>query len=64
LSVREFCRREGINASLFRRWRSTLKDSQIERRETWPPAVEVSAPFIDLGDLRSNGPRFGACQWV
>lgn len=58
LSVPEFCRREGINASLFRRWRSTLKDSQIERGETSPPAVEVSAPFIDLGDLRSGGPRF------
>jgi hypothetical protein len=22
------------------------------------PAAEVSAPFIDIGDLRSGGPRF------
>jgi transposase-like protein len=27
LSVPEFCRRERVNASLFRRWRSTLKVS-------------------------------------
>jgi transposase-like protein len=32
LSVPEFCRREGDNASLFRRWRSTLKDSEGDRR--------------------------------
>jgi transposase-like protein len=60
LSVPEFCRREGINASLFRRWRTTLKDSETERRVAarTEPATEVSAPFIDLGDLRSGGPRF------
>jgi len=60
LSVPEFCRREGINAGLFRRWRSTLKDAQIERRVTarTEPVAGVSAPFIDLGDLRSGGPRF------
>ena len=60
LSVPEFCRREGINASLFRRWRATLKDSGTERRVAarTESATEVSAPFIDLGDLRSGGPRF------
>ena len=56
LSIPEFCRREGINASLFRRWRLTLKYSEhrVTRRE---PVAEVSAPFINLGDLRSGGPR-------
>jgi transposase-like protein len=60
LSVPEFCRREGINASLFRRWRSTLKDSGTGRRVSTRTerAIEVPAPFIDLGDLRSGGPRF------
>jgi hypothetical protein len=60
LSVPEFCRREGINASLFRRWQSRLKDSETERRVAArpDPAAEVPAPFIDLGDLRSGGPRF------
>ncbi len=60
LSVPEFCGREGINASLFRRWRATLKDSGTERRVAarTESATEVSAPFIDLGELRSGGPRF------
>jgi hypothetical protein len=59
LSVPEFCRREGINAGLFRRWRSTLNESQTERRVTarTEPAAGVSAPFIDLGGLRPGGPR-------
>jgi transposase-like protein len=59
LSVSEFCQREGINAGLFRRWRSALQGSSIEHPEKAQPerAVPVSAPFIDLGDLRS-GSRF------
>jgi hypothetical protein len=60
LSVPEFCKREGINASLFRRWRSTLEGSEANRRviTATAPAVESPMPFIDLGDLRSGGPRF------
>jgi hypothetical protein len=60
LSVGQFCAREGINASLFRRWRLTLKDSEPERRELARarPLGQASAPFIDLGDLRSSAPRF------
>jgi hypothetical protein len=59
LSVPKFCRREGINASLFRRWRLTLKDSEIDRRVATraEPAAQEPVPFIDLGDLRSGGPR-------
>ncbi len=52
LSVPDFCRREGINASLFRRWRSTLNaDAGTARAQ---PAAEVAVPFIDLGDIRSS----------
>lgn len=60
LSVSDFCQREGINASLFRRWRSRLMDSRREVRSSVPVkrAVEEAVPFIDLGDLRSGGPRF------
>jgi transposase-like protein len=55
LSVSDFCRREGINASLFRRWRSTLKaDAGTARGQ---PAAEVAVPFIDLGDIRSSRSR-------
>jgi hypothetical protein len=59
LSVATFCQREHLNAGLFRRWRSRLSDAQSECR---PAAraqrtVACAAPFIDLGDLRSGGPR-------
>jgi transposase-like protein len=57
LSVPDFCRREGINAGLYRRWRSTLQDAGEGQRVAAgaQPAAEVAVPFIDLGDLRSNG---------
>ncbi len=60
LSVPEFCRREGINASLFRRWRSALKGSEGDHRvvSQTERVAEGPAPFIDLGDFRSAGPRF------
>jgi transposase-like protein len=53
LSVPEFCRREGINASLFRRWRSSL-DAQGKRIRVPSKAglrAEAPAPFIDLGGI-------------
>jgi transposase-like protein len=55
LAVREFCRREGINASLFRRWQSRLAGSGSDGKIT--TAVAISEPFIDLGDLRAGGQR-------
>jgi hypothetical protein len=59
LSVPDFCQREGINASLFRRWRSTLKaDTGTVRAQ---PAAEVAVPFIDLGDIRSSRSRVEVC---
>jgi Transposase len=60
VSVPEFCRREGINASLFRRWRSSLEDSgKVVRISTRAePAAEAPAPFIDLGGIGLGGPRF------
>jgi hypothetical protein len=57
--VPEFCRREGINASLFRRWRSSLKTSgKVIRVPTRAEPAEAPAPFIDLGGIGSGGPRF------
>jgi|ERR1700716_377354 transposase-like protein len=60
LSVPDFCQREGINASLFRRWRSTLKGAAKghRMRARAEPTAEMPVPFIDLGDLRSGGSRF------
>ena len=59
VSVPEFCRREGINASLFRRWRSSLKTSgKVIRVPRRAEPAEAPAPFIDLGGIGSGGPRF------
>lgn len=55
LPVREFCQREGINASLFRRWQARLAASRAGGKVS--AAVEATEPFIDLGDLRTGGPR-------
>jgi hypothetical protein len=58
VSVLEFCRAEGINAGLFRRWRSVLNGrakGKRRRRRAQPQAER--APFIDLGGLRSGGSR-------
>lgn len=65
LATAEFCRREGINAGLFRRWRSALveprrRESGASRSRRKPDVVGPStAPFIDLGGLGSAvGSRF------
>ena len=60
LAVSEFCRREGINASLFRRWRSVLKQSDqgVHGTARVAAASEAAAPFIDLGGIGSGGSRF------
>jgi hypothetical protein len=59
LAVQEFCQREGLNASVFWRWRSRLKSgAEGNRAATRAPAsTEIATPFIDLGDLRSSGSR-------
>jgi len=60
LSVPAFCREECINANVFRRWRSILRNADrgdLSTRRTTPSAALV-APFIDLGDLRSGDSRF------
>jgi len=53
LSVPAFCREECINANVFRRWRSVLRNA--DRGE---PLTRRTAPFIDLGDLQRGGSRF------
>ena len=59
VTVAEFCRGEGINAGLFRRWRSLLARSRQRRGGPGKAkAVPAAAPFIDLGGLGSGGSRF------
>jgi len=58
MAVPEFCRREGLNASVFWRWRSRLKRGTAGRPvRARAAAPEIAAPFIDLGDLRTGGSR-------
>lgn len=58
LTVQQFCRREGLNASVFWRWRLRLKrDTEGGPVRARPQAPDVATPFIDLGDLRSGGAR-------
>jgi transposase-like protein len=66
LRVSEFCRREGINAGLFRRWRTALarsrRRSEVRSRArspavSAPPAAPATAPFIDLGAVGNGGGR-------
>jgi transposase-like protein len=60
VTVAEFCRREGINAGLFRRWRSVL--ARTRQRGARPrkakTVTQAAAPFIDLGGLGSGSSRF------
>lgn len=59
-TVAEFCRGEGINAGLFRRWRAVLTRSRRggARPRKGKAVSQVAAPFIDLGGLGSGGSRF------
>jgi hypothetical protein len=56
LSVPDFCRGEGINAGVFRLWRSVLSGGGKDTER----AVRVqpkAAPFIDLGAIGSRASR-------
>jgi putative transposase len=60
VTVSEFCRRQGIHAGLFRRWRSTLDQSGAEIVAATGAARDTRSlrPFIDLGPLGSRASRF------
>jgi hypothetical protein len=57
LPVLEFCRQEGINAALFRRWHSRLAGSEQVDQVVPRNRPVGSPPFIDLGDLRTPSQR-------
>ena len=59
VSVPEFCRRERVHASVFRRWRATLRatDRGAGNPSVVPPHAAVAAPFIDLGAIGAGGSR-------
>ncbi len=57
LSVLEFCRAEGLNPGVFRRWRSALIEGvKVEQSKTRAKA-KVVTPFIDIGAVGSSSSR-------
>jgi putative transposase len=57
VSVLEFCRAEGINPGVFRRWRSMLKDGiRVEQSKARMKAKAVT-PFIDIGAVGAGRSR-------
>lgn len=58
ISVQEFCRSEGINPGVFRRWRSTLSGSGKSEKVPARAVTKGVAPFIDLGAVEAGRSRF------
>ena len=53
LSVREFCRREGISTSSFNWWRSRFNGSSGALSSATPSWL-AAGEFVDLGTLRAR----------
>jgi putative transposase len=57
VSVQDFCRAEGINPGVFRRWRSMLNGG-IEGQKTPSRTVaKAVTPFIDIGAVGAGRSR-------
>lgn len=55
----QFCRQEGINPGVFRRWHERLESSpRSQAKRTEPPRrVKARQSFVDLGALEAGGSR-------
>lgn len=58
MTAAEFCRVEGINPGVFRRWREALLGTTAQYAVNPMPAREGPASFIDLGALASSPSRW------
>ena len=58
LSVLEFCRGEGINPGVFRRWRSVMNGAGKAAKVTTRAVAKPLAPFIDIGGIDAGRSRF------
>jgi len=56
MTAAEFCRAEGINPGVFRRWRAVLAGTGATLSSV--PARKEPASFIDLGALASSPSRW------
>jgi putative transposase len=58
MSVLEFCRAEGINPGVFRRWRSMLNGDGMQGAKTQArAAAKAVTPFIDIGAVGADRSR-------
>jgi hypothetical protein len=57
MSVHAFCKREGVSANSFRRWRSRLAPSPPIQAvpQSEPPPQQSTADFIELGSYGPAG---------
>ena len=58
VSVLEFCRTEGINPGVFRRWRSMLNGAGKGAKAKHERREKGVAPFIDIGAVDAGRSRF------
>lgn len=58
LSLLEFCRSEGINPGVFRRWRFKLNGAGQVGKAKAHRKAPVVAPFIDIGAVDAARSRF------
>jgi putative transposase len=58
LSVLEFCRAEGVNPGVFRRWRLMLNGGVKGEKAKVRTRAKAVAPFIDIGAVGAGQSRF------
>ena len=54
----QFCREEGINPGVFRRWREKLHGEARGPKRRLRPGSKVAAPFIEMGALETGRSRW------
>lgn len=59
LLTSQFCRQEGLNPGIFRRWRTKLENPPGSQAKRIEPArgVKAAQSFVDLGALEAGSSR-------
>jgi transposase-like protein len=58
MSALEFCRAEGVHPTVFRRWRSRLKEDRKGVKAKAQAGARAATPFIDIGAVATSRSRF------
>jgi len=59
LLTSQFCRQEGLNPGIYRRWREKLESSPVSQPKPGKrrSGVKAAQSFVDLGALQTSGSR-------